>query len=37
MMSALITHTNQVHSQMRAVGGGEFGDGLEPTSLFRPW
>lgn len=31
MMSALIAHTNQVHSQMCAVGG----DGLEPTSLFR--
>lgn len=34
-MSALIAHTNQVHSQMCAVGGGEFGDGSEPTSLFR--
>lgn len=35
MMSALIVHTNQVHGQMCAVGGGEFVDVFEPTSLFR--
>lgn len=35
MMSALIAHTNQVHNQMCAVGGGEFVDAFEPTSLFR--
>lgn len=34
-LSASIAHTNQVHSQMCAVGGGDFGDALEPTSLFR--
>jgi len=35
MMSTLIAHTNQVPSQMCAVGGGEFVDVFEPTSLFR--
>lgn len=35
LMSAVIAHTNQVHEQMCAVGGGEFVDVFEPTSLFR--
>lgn len=37
VMSALIAHTNQVHGQMCAEGGGELVDVFETTSLFRLW